>query len=315
MKVCSVCQEIVSSNQRCDRSKCPVQSGIEASPNLKIETGLTGGADKVVQTGLDRAGEVTRGATRQTAFVLTAVFSLVVLFAVVFKFSSWTGFGSAETVMVTAVQEANVRNAASTEGSMVLETVGTGTQFEGHWVNGSTVPSERWFELKSGGKFVWGGNLQYIAGSSDDVNPAAQEATAVAPNAMAFAGKYPSEKIGRYEILDAPDLQSTIKNMPNGSKIWSQIVSEYAALQIQSSIEIIKPGRHQGIAIKLCEMHNCGGLGSRQLLIEYFPNQIPEERMVFVCFLREYNLQSFDSWGNHSMNGEDCTEGGFDYGD
>ncbi len=134
-------------------------------------------------------------------------------------------------------------------------------------------------------------------------------------NAMAFAGKYPSEKIGGYGILDAPDLQSTIKAMPNGIQIWSQIISENADLKVESRIDTIKPGRYQGIVIHKCEAHNCGGAGSRQLHIEYFPRQNSEERLVFVCILGGGNLQSFDSWGNSSMIGEECTAGGFDYGD
>jgi hypothetical protein len=152
-------------------------------------------------------------------------------------------------------------------------------------------------------------------------NEAASDPEASTPNggvpnnAMAFAGKYPSEKIGGYRILDAPDLQSTIKAMPNGSQIWSQIISENAALQIESSIDIIQPGGSQGIVIHKCEQHNCGGAGSRQLHIEYFPSETPEDRLVFVCFLNGRNLQSFDSYGNHSMAGDECTTGGFDYGD
>jgi hypothetical protein len=134
-------------------------------------------------------------------------------------------------------------------------------------------------------------------------------------NAMAFAGKYPSEKIGGFGVLDAPDLKATIKAMPNGSQIWSQIISEDADLQLESTIAIINPGPNQGIVIHKCEAHNCGGAGSRQLHIEYFPSPIPADRLVFVCILRENNLQSFDSWGNHSMEGEECTTGGFDYGD
>ena len=85
-----------------------------------------------------------------------------------------------EIVTVTVTGTANVRDAASSEGSMVLETLTAGKQLKGNWVTGSTVPSERWFELEGGGKFVWGGNLQSGVGANSavpDVDEITKDAT------------------------------------------------------------------------------------------------------------------------------------------
>ena len=75
-----------------------------------------------------------------------------------------------EIVTVTVTGTANVRDAASSEGSMVLETLTAGTKLRGRWVPGNLNPSERWLELEEGGRFVWGRNLLEVAVSvvSDD---------------------------------------------------------------------------------------------------------------------------------------------------
>jgi cytochrome c2 len=77
MKVCSVCNEIVSANQSCNRSDCPVESFATAipnpaAPNLKVKPGLTGRADQAVQTGLDFASDAARRRTRQLLLAVTA---------------------------------------------------------------------------------------------------------------------------------------------------------------------------------------------------------------------------------------------------
>lgn len=77
MKVCSVCNEIVSANQSCNRSDCPVESVATAAPNpaapnLKVKPGLTGRADKAVQTGLDFASDAARRRTRQVLLAIIA---------------------------------------------------------------------------------------------------------------------------------------------------------------------------------------------------------------------------------------------------
>jgi hypothetical protein len=71
MKVCSVCNEIVSANQSCNRTDCPVKSSTTAAPNLKVKPGSTGRADQVVQTGLDFASDTARRGTRQVLLAIT----------------------------------------------------------------------------------------------------------------------------------------------------------------------------------------------------------------------------------------------------
>ena len=70
-----------------------------------------------------------------------------------------------EIVTVTVTGTANVRDAASSEGSMVLETLTAGTKLRGRWVPGNLNPSERWLELEEGGRFVWGRNLLEVEAS------------------------------------------------------------------------------------------------------------------------------------------------------
>jgi hypothetical protein len=188
MKICSACNEIVTADQGCARSDCPRQRSASApDPAPIVEPGFTGRADRSVQAGLDRAGDAARDAARRAAFVVTTAF-VVALFAMIFIFYVPSRSGSSETVTVTVAQEANVRNAASAEGSMVLETLTAGTQLDGVWVNGSTVPSERWLELEGGNRFIWSGNLKERLSSSPDASNEYQ----------IDSSKIPSEYWGRW---------------------------------------------------------------------------------------------------------------------
>jgi len=66
-----------------------------------------------------------------------------------------------EAVMVTVTGSANVRDAATAEGSNVLETLSAGTELTGRWVESDTNPSEQWFEYERDGEkaYIWGRNL------------------------------------------------------------------------------------------------------------------------------------------------------------
>lgn len=69
MKICSVCNEIVSANQMCALSNCPNKSSARPAPKSgKVTPGPTGRSDRAVQAGLDRAGDVARDATRRAVF-------------------------------------------------------------------------------------------------------------------------------------------------------------------------------------------------------------------------------------------------------
>lgn len=169
MKVCPVCNDIVSERQRCSLSTCPNQGSVAPAVRAaKIIPGPTGQSDRVIQAGLDRAGDVARGATRRAAFAVTVVFLVVVAIAVI-GFNVWGGTDSAGSVTVMVSGDANVRSAPTAEGSTVLETLAPGTQLTGRWVDGSTNPSERWFEINNSGKFIWAGNLSSGALASTSV--------------------------------------------------------------------------------------------------------------------------------------------------
>ena len=102
MKVCSVCNEIVSAGQGCARSDCPNQTSTTVSdPAPNVEPGFTGRADRTVQAGLDRAGDTARAGTRRAAFTVAVIF-VVVFVAVVFVVSiARDGSGGSEQVAVT----------------------------------------------------------------------------------------------------------------------------------------------------------------------------------------------------------------------
>lgn len=70
-------------------------------------------------------------------------------------------FGGDE-VTVTVTGRANVRDAATTEGSNVLTTLDAGTQLKGKWVTSDTDNAERWFAYERDGKtaYIWEGNLE-----------------------------------------------------------------------------------------------------------------------------------------------------------
>lgn len=171
MKVCSVCNEIVSPDQTCVRSSCPNRKSVRTSgASTTTVLGFTGNADRIVQSGLDKAGEVARDSTRRAAFALAAV--ILAVSAIGFLvFTNWSSPSDSAMVTTTVSGEANVRNAPSAEGSVVLDTLSVGTQLNGRWVSGSTKSSERWFEFEFNGQkgYVWGNNLR------GNLNPAPQQ--------------------------------------------------------------------------------------------------------------------------------------------
>ena len=136
-----------------------------------------------------------------------------------------------------------------------------------------------------------------------------------APDALTFVGRYPSTLIQGYSIFDSPDLQSTIKGIPNGARILADINKIRQSLSVETPIRVQNPGPYQNLIISLCEQHNCSGDGSRQLLIEYFPSSKPNERQAFVCLKSGSSTSVYDPVGEGYMDGDDCTEGGFFYGD
>jgi hypothetical protein len=84
LKVCSVCNEIVSANQRCALSNCPNKGSARPAPKSgKVTPGPTGRSDRAVQAGLDRAGDVARDATRRAAFVIAISFAVVAAIAAI----------------------------------------------------------------------------------------------------------------------------------------------------------------------------------------------------------------------------------------
>ena len=79
MKICSVCNEIVSANQRCALSNCPNKGSARPAPkSRKVIPGPTGRSDRTVQAGLDRAGDVARDATRRVVFAGATILAVAV---------------------------------------------------------------------------------------------------------------------------------------------------------------------------------------------------------------------------------------------
>lgn len=84
MKICSVCNEIVSANQRCALSNCPNKGSARPAPkSRKVIPGPTGRSDRAVQAGLDRAGDLARNATRRAAFAIAVIFAVVAAIAAI----------------------------------------------------------------------------------------------------------------------------------------------------------------------------------------------------------------------------------------
>ena len=80
MKLCTVCNEIVPAGQGCARSDCPNKASTTASPATpKIEPGITGKSDQTVQSGLDKASDAARDATRKIFFLLLVVCTGIVV--------------------------------------------------------------------------------------------------------------------------------------------------------------------------------------------------------------------------------------------
>lgn len=86
---------------------------------------------------------------------------LIAAAAVSFMLAACGESADSDAVTVTVTSSANVRDAASAEGSSVIETLSAGTELKGRWVEGDTNPTEQWFEYESNGEkaYVWGRNL------------------------------------------------------------------------------------------------------------------------------------------------------------
>ena len=91
---------------------------------------------------------------RKLSFVLAASLALAV--------AGCDDLFGGDEVTVTVTGRANVRDAATTEGSNVLTALDAGTQLKGKWVTSATNPSERWFAYERDGKtaYIWEGNLK-----------------------------------------------------------------------------------------------------------------------------------------------------------
>ena len=65
------------------------------------------------------------------------------------------------TITVAVTSAANVRDAATAEGSRVLDTLSAGTELTGRWVTGKTNSLEQWLEFERDGEkvYVWERNL------------------------------------------------------------------------------------------------------------------------------------------------------------
>jgi hypothetical protein len=66
---------------------------------------------------------------------------------------------------VTVTGTANVRDAATTNGSRVISQLAPGTEITGRWVQATQGSSDRWFEYSTdnGKGYVWGGNISEAA--------------------------------------------------------------------------------------------------------------------------------------------------------
>lgn len=108
MKICSVCNEIVSANRGCSLSNCPIQGPIPsvAVPGQAIP-GFTGNSDRTAQAELARAEDVARDASRRAAFAI-AVISLIVVAIVAIGFSVWSRTSSASQEIIKVSDEVSV---------------------------------------------------------------------------------------------------------------------------------------------------------------------------------------------------------------
>ena len=108
MKVCPACYEIVSDNQRCALPNCPNQEPVPTAAKLaKVVPGPTGKSDRVVQAGLDRAGDVARDATRRAAFAIATVFLFTLAIAAIGS-HVWGGTDSAAAAAEETSQDNNI---------------------------------------------------------------------------------------------------------------------------------------------------------------------------------------------------------------
>lgn len=146
-----------------------------------------------------------------------------ILMAAVAASMMLTGCGSGaddEAVTVTVTGSANARDAATAEGSSVLETLSAGTELTGRWVESDTNPSEQWFEYERDGEkaYVWGRNLseQFKQEASlprsdliTDRQPDVQEERYVTP-----ATTQPLFSVGKYRYITS--VNEGRSECPNG---------------------------------------------------------------------------------------------------
>lgn len=93
-----------------------------------------------------------------------------------------------DEVTVTVTGTANVRDAATTEGSNVIAKLEAGTELSGEWIETGSGPRDRWLEFDFNGKkgFVWAGNLDSKDDASDSDRGAASLPPSNAPAEMDF---------------------------------------------------------------------------------------------------------------------------------
>lgn len=108
MKVCPVCDEIVSANRGCAVSNCPNQgSTFSLAKRSKAAAGFRGLSDRTDLAELDKAGDVARDATRRAAFAIVVV-CLIVVAIVAIVFSVWSGTDRARQAIAKVSDEVSV---------------------------------------------------------------------------------------------------------------------------------------------------------------------------------------------------------------
>lgn len=124
MKVCSVCNEIVSEKQGCGRSNCPAQNGTAATPNPRAEPRLTGKADRAVAVGVDIVSGTGVTGTRQVLLAIVAAAFLggagFFVFSSAYNSSNTWGYGTTALKWFSHVSERQPSNAFSKKGTRAL---------------------------------------------------------------------------------------------------------------------------------------------------------------------------------------------------
>lgn len=118
MRVCAVCNQILSAGEGCSRTGCPNLSSVAtAGSNNEIQPGFTGRADRLIQRGQDRLAHFLRNLVRQALLGIMFLGTVLLLTGICL----WWMYGSSEFSVGPGFESKSEPSNSSSEAEQISQ--------------------------------------------------------------------------------------------------------------------------------------------------------------------------------------------------